>query len=257
MAKQCKSCGNYYSGDYCDKCGYGKKNVPSKIPAKYKKATKPERFRTEEDKKLYAKWEKEKLEEKASAKAKNPNANKAFLGAVAVVAVLIIFIALYQSGAIFSNTRTEVVEQYFKSIQTGDFDSFVKCFPKEIKSEYEADRETSKLSKDDYMDALYADFKEEYGEDYTITVDFGSETQLDPEEYDMSGYKTAHGSAPSISEVYEMVVNITFEGSKKTDEAKLYMYVAKTSGYWRVFGLTEDVGIMTEEDAQSAAENTQ
>jgi len=45
MSKLCKSCGNYYEGDHCDKCGYGDPNLKTHAADKYKKPTKPERFR--------------------------------------------------------------------------------------------------------------------------------------------------------------------------------------------------------------------
>lgn len=52
MSKICRSCGSYYEGSYCTKCGYGKE-VKSKSLAKYKKATKPERFMTDEEKRNF------------------------------------------------------------------------------------------------------------------------------------------------------------------------------------------------------------
>lgn len=249
--KECRSCGNYYSGDYCDKCGYGKKTGVSKASKKYRKGKKPERFQTAEDKKLYAKWDKEERLENA-ARTKDQSANKNFLIAVVLVAVIVVFIALFQSGAIFSNTREEVVKQYFEAVRTGDFDSFVKCFPKEIKNDYKADLAASDLDKSAYMQALYGDFADTYGAGYTIKVEFGGETALDPDDYDMTLYREQYGHAPSLSEVYEMVVNATFSGHNATETAKLYMYVAKTGGYWRIFGISEDLGTMTEEDMLAA-----
>lgn len=60
MAKVCKSCGNFYKGDFCDKCGYGKEGTKSKVLEKYKKATpkKPVRFMTEEEIKAAGKGKK-------------------------------------------------------------------------------------------------------------------------------------------------------------------------------------------------------
>ena len=37
MSKLCKSCGNYYEGDHCDKCGYGDPNLKTHAADKYKK----------------------------------------------------------------------------------------------------------------------------------------------------------------------------------------------------------------------------
>ncbi|MBR1863130.1 MAG: hypothetical protein IJ806_03460 [Ruminococcus sp.] len=254
MGKICKSCGNYYSGEYCDKCGYGKKVGISKAAKKYRRSRKPERFRTEEDKKLYAKWEREERRENAGRTA-DPGANRNFLITILLVAVGVVFVALYRSGAIFSNTRTELVEGYFTSIEKGDFKGFVKSFPKEIKYDYERDMKDSGLGEAEYMQALYKDFEDKYGAGYTITVEFGNETELGAEDYDMSDYKAMYGTAPSLKEVYEMVVNITFSGHKGSEQAKLYMYVGKTGGYWRIFGISEDVGTMTGEEILESARN--
>ena len=76
MSKLCKSCGNYYEGDHCDKCGYGDPNLKTHAADKYKKPTKPERFRTEEEKELYAEWEKEKKEDTEIKRHYDPNAGK-------------------------------------------------------------------------------------------------------------------------------------------------------------------------------------
>ena len=247
MSKICKSCGNYYEGDYCDKCGYGDPNLKTHSADKYKKPTKSPRFQTEEDKAVYAKWQQEKQEENGMKRHYDPNAGKKTLIIVAVVVVAIIFAALYKSGVIFSSTRTDVVEKYFKAIEESDFESFVDCFPKEMKNEYEAQRKEGGYGEEQVMkEVLYADFIETYGEGYTIDVSFGKETKLDKSEYDMSEYKAFYGSAPTISEAYELVVNVTFSGSKGSEDAKLYMYVGKCSGKWKIFNITQDNGIITE-----------
>ena len=87
MSKLCKSCGNYYEGDHCDKCGYGDPNLKTHAADKYKKPTKPERFRTEEEKELYAEWEKEKKEDTEIKRHYDPNAGKKTLAIVAVVVI--------------------------------------------------------------------------------------------------------------------------------------------------------------------------
>lgn len=255
MAKICKSCGNYYSGDYCDKCGYGK---PTGIPEsvkKYRKAAKrkPERMQTAEDKKLYAKWAKE---ERAQAAEKNvdPKARQHFLIVVIIAAVIVVFLALYRSGAILSNTKEEVVEQYFNSIAQGDYDKFVKCFPTEIRRDYDSDRHDSGLSKEDYMKALYQDFTDAYGAGYSISLQFGNVTELEVGDYDMEGYKAQYGSAPRLNEVCEMVVNVEFRGLNGSEDAKLYIYVGRTGGYWHIFGMTEDMGTQNEDGTPNEGE---
>lgn len=98
---------------------------------------------------------------------------------MAVVVIGVIVAVLYKSGVIFSSTKTEVIEKYFKSIQTSDFDSFVECFPKEMKNEYEQQRTEGGYGKEQVMkEVLYGDFIDSYGSDYTIDVSFGRETKL-------------------------------------------------------------------------------
>ena len=103
MSKLCKSCGNYYEGDHCDKCGYGDPNLKTHAADKYKKPTKPERFRTEEEKELYAEWEKEKKEDTEIKRHYDPNAGKKTLAIVAVVVIGVIVAVLYKSGVIFNS----------------------------------------------------------------------------------------------------------------------------------------------------------
>ena len=243
MGKICKSCGNYYSGEYCDKCGYGKPAGVAESVKKYRKAArnKPPRMQTEEDKKLYAKWAKEEKQEQLT-KRTDPKAKLHFLIVVVIAAMIVTGFALYKSGAVFSNTKEDIIEQYFSSISHSDFDKFVKCFPKEIKREYEDDRQASGLGKEEYMKALYGEFTESYGEGYSINVKFGDTTPLSAEDYDMSAYKEQHGSAPKLSEVCEVVTNVEFRGTKGSQTSKLYIYVGRTNGYWHIFGMDEDMG---------------
>ena len=243
MGKTCKSCGNYYSGDHCEKCGYGKPAGVAKSVKKYREAAKrkPERMRTEEDKKVYAQWDKEAKEENTERR-QDPKARLHFLIVVIIASVIVTGYALYSNGMIMSNTREEVVRQYFDSIVRCDYDKFVKCFPKEIKYEYDEDRTKSGLGKEEYMKALYQYFSDTYGEGYVINVQFGDEKKLESADYDMSAYKEEHGSAPKLKEVYEMVVNVEFRGSKDSDSSKLYIYVGRSGGYWHIFGMDEDMG---------------
>ncbi|WP_417122183.1 hypothetical protein, partial [Ruminococcus bicirculans (ex Wegman et al. 2014)] len=205
---------------------------------------------------LYAEWEKEKKEDTEIKRHYDPNAGKKTLVIVAVVVIGVIVAVLYKSGVIFNSTKTEVIEKYFKSIQTSDFDSFVECFPNEMKNEYEQQRTEGGYGKEQVMkEVLYGDFIESYGSDYTIDVSFGRETKLKESEYDLSEYKSFYGSAPNVSEAYEIVTNVTFKGSKGSEDAKLYIYVGKCSGKWCIFNITQDNGIVDEDTGLKTSEN--
>jgi hypothetical protein len=255
MGKICKSRGHYYRGEYCDKCGYGKPAEVAESVKKYRKAArkKPLRMQTEEDKKLYAKWAKEEKQGQVQ-KRTDPKAKVHFLIVVVIAALIVLGFALYKSGAVFSNTKEEVIQQYFTAISQGDYDKFVKCFPKEIKREYDDDRQASGLSKEEYMKALYREFTDTYGAGYSITVKFGDMTPLSPDDYDMTAYKEQHGSAPKLSEVCEVVTNIEFRGTKGSQQSKLFIYVGRSGGYWHIFGMDEDMGSINADGSPNEGE---
>ena len=251
MGKICKSCGHYYSGEYCDKCGYGKPAGVARSAKKYRKAAKrkPERMQTEEDKKLYAKWAKEEKAEQPE-RTQDPKARLHFLIVVIIAALIVVGYALYSSGSFVQDNRDEVVRQYFQAIQTSDYDKFVKCFPKEIKQDYDSDRAESGLGKKEYMQALYEYFSDRYGEGYSIGVEFGGESKLASGEYDLSEFE----NAPKLKEVYEMVVNVEFRGTKDTSKSILYLYLGKTSTGWKIFGMEEDVGSINADGTENQGE---
>ena len=237
MSKLCKSCGQYYDGEYCDKCGYGNPDIKTKADKKYKKATKPKKFQTEEDKALYAEWEAEKNQGKPAPR--DSKAGIKVLIIAIVVAVCLVLYMLVKAGVIFTGSKTGAIEKNFKSVQTENYDDFISCFPSEIKKDYEADRKESGLDKKAYMSALYKDFRDIYGEGYKINVSFGNEKKLDKDEYNLKEYKAQYGSTPDISEVWEITAKLEFSGSKQTDEVSLYICVGKCSGQWKILSIPQ------------------
>ena len=249
MAKICKSCGEYFNGDYCDKCGYGKTDVKIKSVEKYKKFNKPERFMSDEEKQEYYEHMRHKQAEKAE-KAKGKS-NKNLLIFVAIVAVAVIIAGLVSSGVISKGEKTDVVKDYFQALNERDFDKFVKCFPKEIKQEYKDDRSNLNYSKDEYMEELVSDFKEEYGEGFSFEVSCGKEKLID--DYSMEAYKEAYGKVPNISETYIVAATVTVKGPDKTAEVHMECFVGKVMGRWKLFNMEEVPGTITEDTMSSAS----
>lgn len=245
MSKICKSCGNYYKGDYCDKCGYGKPDIQSKSLEKLKKQVhKPERFMTDEEKKEFYDRQREKRRSDSERRT-DPNARRNMLIIVAIVAVFMVMGVLISNGLLFKTEKTDVVKQYFASLSARNYDDFIKCFPKEIKNLYEDDRKTLELDKDDYMNEFLADFSSEYGEGFSVAVKCGKEEQLEKSEIDLSDYKAQYGSAPSISEAYIISCEVTFTGSKKNETVQYDCYVGKVSGKWKLFNVQYKAGTIT------------
>ncbi len=250
MSKVCKSCGNYYEGDYCNHCGYGNKDIKTKAAEKYKKTTKPVRFMTEEEKTQYYDRQREKLSEKA-AKAKNPKSNKNLLIFIAVAAVAIIVAGLISSGVISFGDKNDVIEDYFEAINQRDFDDYLKCFPSEIKTELKKDREEANCSKEEYMDKLISVYSDDCGENISVSVAFGKTSKL--ENYSIDSYKEAYGSAPNISEAYVISLTETFKGTKGTKDEQCYCYVGKVKGKWKIFNFEYITGTITPDIQDNAS----
>ncbi|MGN0622355.1 MAG: hypothetical protein ACI4JA_00225 [Oscillospiraceae bacterium] len=245
MSKICRSCGSYYKGDYCDKCGYGKPDVQSKSLEKLKKqAKKPERFMTDQEKKeLYDRKRKER--EAALGKREDPHARRNLLIVTAVVVVGIVFAVLIKNGLLFSTDKTDVINRYFDSLNERNYDDFVSCFPKEIKNLHESDRKSLGYEKDKFMEVYLSDFTERYGSDMKITVSCGKEEKLEKSEIDLTDYEAQYGSKPSISEAYVVICEVTYSGSKATEVFQYDCYVGKVSGKWKLFNVQYRAGTIT------------
>lgn len=232
MSRICKSCGKYFDGDYCNHCGYGKKDIKTKAAEKYKKNTTPVRFMTDEEKKKYYDRQREKLAEK-KAKAKNPKSNKNLLIFIALAAAAIIVAGLISSGVFSFGDKKDVIEDYFEAINDRDFDDYLNCFPAEIKAELKNDRDEANCSKEEYMNKLISVYEDDCGDNIVISFKFGKITEL--EEYNMDAYKAKYGSVPNISEAYVVALTETFNGSKGTKDEQCYCFVGKVRGKWKIF----------------------
>lgn len=250
MAKICKSCGSYYKGSWCEKCGYGKPDSEkSKSLEKFKKSTpkKPVRFMTEEEKAAVKVTPKEKTAQRRA----DPNARRNLLIVVAVLTAGIVVFVLIQRGVLFSNKKEDVISQYFTALRENDFDKFVDTLPKEIKNEYEEEKDKNGFSGEEYMRTFKQPLEEVYGTGFTLSFSLGREEQLDrskePELFDFTAYKEHYGSAPTVSEAYIVYVDVTYAGSLLTETVRYNCYVGKTGWKWKILNVEYDPGIISAE----------
>jgi len=244
MSKICKSCGSYYDGEYCTQCDYGNKDLKVKAADKYKKHTKPIRFMTEEEKQEYYERLKKEREQQVSQPKRNKS-NKNLLIVVVIIAIGVVIGGLIKSGVISWGDKTDVINDYFDAINERDFDKYIDCLPTEMKEDYKNDRNELGCSKDEYMEEFVSVFKEEYGDNFSVSVKCGKETLL--EDYNVDNYKNAYGRIPKISEAYVVVASVTLRGSEKTSEEQFFCYVGKVSGKWKLFNLEYSAGTLTPE----------
>lgn len=231
MSKICKSCGEYYSGDYCEKCGYGNKELKVKSADKYKKAAKK---RGAAESSIYA-----PKGEQAENVAKKRN-SKNLLIILIVIAVAVIAAGLVKSGVFSQGDKTDVINDYFAAINERDFDKYINCFPAEMKADLKKDREALGCSKEEYMDQFAEEFEKDYGKGFTIKAECGKQKVLN--DYNMDEYKETYGKVPSISEAYVVSVTLNITGPEKSEEAHMECYVGKVGFKWKLFNIEQVAG---------------
>ncbi|MGN0601957.1 MAG: hypothetical protein ACI4I7_04525 [Oscillospiraceae bacterium] len=241
MSKICKSCGNYYDGEYCTNCGYGNKKIKVKSVEKYKKATNRKQSANDS---IYAPQNKNSAEKAGKTTSKN------ILIILIVIAVAVIAAGLIKSGVFSTEEKTDVINNYFQAINERDFDKYIKCFPSEMKEDYENDRETLNCSKEEYMNKFAEEFEKDYGKGFSITAVCGKEKKLN--DYSMEEYKEAYGTVPSISEAYVVSVTVDIKGPEKFEQAHMECYVGKIRSKWKLFNIEQVAGTVTEDSLSSS-----
>ena len=243
MTKICPSCGNYYKGESCEKCGYGKQNAGSKTLEKYKKSIpkKPVRFMTQEEISLAGK-DKKKAE---MTRKVDPHARRNVLIAVLIVTFGLIIWVLVSRGMLFTNNREDVIDQYFAALDSEDFDKFTDTLVSEVKAVYVDERDEMDLSKKDYMVKFKEPLRAEYGEGFTIKMTQGKEEKLKEDEIKegLAGFQKAYKSTPSVSEAYIVYCEVEYSGTKKSETVQYSCYIGKVGWKWKIMNVVFMPGI--------------
>lgn len=246
MSKICKSCGEYYDGDFCDKCGYGNKDLKTKAADKYKKTTKPVRFMTEDEKKEY-------YSQKGVKKPKTPKKRKSNINLLIfllIIAAAVITTGLFTSGVISFADKEDVIIDYFDAINEKDFDKYVGCLPSEAKKAYKQDREDMGWTKTEYMEKIAQRFEENVGKDLKISVELGRSQKIS--DYNTAVFKQTYGSAPKISETYRVSATLKLKGSDSEMEVHSDIYMGKINGSWRVLEFQQVPGTISADSDSSS-----
>ncbi len=226
MAKYCKSCGEEYTGSYCNKCGYGKPAERSKTFDKYKSNRQ---------------LKEEKLK-KATESGKNPNTK----GRVAVLILMVVLVvalviwALIKADIIGTGDKTEPIKEYFEAIAENDYDKYVSTMPDAIADTYDEYIKAYSLSKDSFVKESYSDYYELFGDCFTVSVNCGDEVELggadimDAED----AFKRNFGEEVTFKKAYKVYTEVVFTG----DTTKTYyydVYVAKLGFSWYIINIDD------------------
>ena len=227
MAKYCKSCGEEYTGNYCEKCGYGKPVEKSKTFEKYK---------TNREKKQ------EKLE-LVKAKGKEPvSPQRIAILVIAIVAVVgLILWALYRDGIISGGDKTEPVVSYFEAIAENDYEKYVSAMPDAIAESYDEYMSKNGLNKDTYIKESYSDYHEILGDTFTAQVNCGVETKLSKSETADAedNFSKNFGDDVNFREAYCIHTEVKYSGDKDTQSFFYDVYVAKIGFHWYIINVED------------------
>lgn len=182
---------------------------------------------------------KKAVDQKAKKKQEN------FLLILIVVIIAAGVLILYRNGVIGGSASKAPVEKYLNAICDRDFDAFIATMPEKIANDHISDRADLGVSGEEYMQTLYSDYFNEFGDDMRVTVDIGNRSR--PQAVYVDNFKqmylSLYGEEISISSVFEIDAVAHFAGSKSRDDIELEFFVIKTGGKWYVVGAdykTED-----------------
>ncbi len=159
---------------------------------------------------------------------------------IAFIVVILLLLLFVFRNSLFGTPSgyQDVISQYFTAITDRDFSSYVDTMPAAIANDYETERDDLGYSEYQYMDELYYDVFDEFGEDVEITVTFGEATRPDDEyvDYFAESYEEIYGSSINTTNVYGVYVNAHFAGSLSESDIEFECFVLKTGGRWYMVG---------------------
>ncbi len=224
MRKNCPNCGERFEGDVCPKCGTA---VSKKVkPAKLSEDAIADKFLTDEQRAA------------AVAQLANKKKDRNALILLIIIVLLAVGLVLYSSGFIGGGSYKKPIEQYFQAISSRDFDSYTGSMLKKIGEGYEDERDELGYSGYDYMNNLYRDLFEQFGEDMQISLTFGRRNRPQEEFVQSfeSDYLRIYGESINTKTVYSVRTLAEFSGSVSDAEVELDCFVIRQGRSWYIIG---------------------
>lgn len=228
MRKNCPNCGERFEGDVCPKCGtvVSRKTNTKTNANKLAEDAIADKFLTEEQRAA------------AQAQLANRKKDRSVLIFLIIIVLLAVGFILYRSGFVGGGSYKKPIEQYFQGISSRDFDIYVGSMLNNIGGEYIKEKEELGYSGYDYMDKLYRDLFEQFGEDMTITLIFNSRGRTE-HEYVQSfadGYMEDYGEAINSKAAYTVKTTVHFSGSISSGDVEMDCFVLRHKGKWYIVG---------------------
>ncbi len=228
MRRNCPECGERFEGDVCPRCGaaVSKKVKTDTSTAKLAENAIADKFLTDEQRAA------------AQAQLANRKKDRSVLIFLIIIVLLAVGFILYRSGFVGGGSYKKPIEQYFQAISQRDFDMYVGSMLDNIGGEYIKERDSLGYSGYDYMNKLYRDLFEQFGEDMTISLTFNSRSKTE-QEYVQSfadGYAETYGEAVNAKAVYTANVTVHFSGSVSSADVDMECFVLRHKRKWYIAG---------------------
>ncbi len=228
MRRNCPECGERFEGDVCPKCAYAvsKKAKTTTNAAKLAENAIADKFLTEEQRAA------------AQAQLANRKKDRSVLIFLIIIVLLAVGFILYRSGVVGGGSYKTPIEEYFQAISSRDFDMYVGSMLDNIGGEYVKERDELGYSGHEYMDKLYRDLFEQFGEDMAISLTFNSKerTELEYVQGFADDYKKNYGETLNTKAVYTVTATVHFAGSVSSADVEMDCFVIRHKGKWHIAG---------------------
>ncbi len=226
MRKNCPNCGERFEGNVCPKCGTDVSKKTKANAAKLAEDAIADKFLTDE--------------QRAAAKAQlaNRKSERNVLIFLIIIVLLAVGFILYRSGLVGGGSYKKPIEQYFEGICTRDFDLYTGSMLENIRNDYVSEKDELGYSGYDYMNTLYRDLFEQFGEDMTVSLEFISRNRPKDEFIRSfeSEYLSIYGEAVNTKTVYTVNTIAHFSGDVSAADVELDCFVIRQKGKWYIIG---------------------
>lgn len=146
------------------------------------------------------------------------------------------FVMFYKSGSsIVRSGCKKPIENYFEAICDRDFDSYVESMPYEWRTDHQSQLINKNFTKYEYLDILYTDLFDTFGENMDIKLTFLSQKRNNYLTTDLSrSFYEKYQRSIDIEDSCFVEVAAHFTGSKYSCKLYIDCTVIKLKGKWYI-----------------------
>ena len=125
-----------------------------------------------------------------------------------------------------------VLDNYFNGIVEGDYDKYIKVFPKFMPSYDDID--------EDFMEDMVDEFEDEYGANLKVSYEIKNKEEINEEDLEnVEKYISyRYDEDVEITGGYELKVTATIKGEDDEDTNSQKMYIYNIDGNWNYLSLS-------------------